>query len=146
MESRISWWTFPSVSALQGFLPGILHNWYTLLYTPLISLLVILGPMSSMADDSALRSCPGWGCHQPWQMAWSCSFLLVAAVSKTSCIEGTGSRIWEVPTVDIHPGEHQHWSTFLPAVWRCLSLVPAFWLWQFSQFDSHTSNWFRHGN
>ena len=145
-EFRISWWTFSSISASQGFLPGNLCSWYTSLNTPCISSLVKLKPMSSTADDSTSRSHSGEGCQQPWQMAQSCSFLQWLQYVKTSCTEGTGSGIHGAPIMDIHPGRHQCQATFLPLVWRCLSLVSAFWLWHFSQFDSHTSNWLRHGN
>ena len=81
-ESRISWWTLSSISASQGFLPGNLRSWYTSLCIPQISSVFNLGPMSSMADGSTSRSCSGKGCHQPWQMAWSCSFLQVATAGK----------------------------------------------------------------
>ena len=63
---------------ISGLLPGDLCNWYTSLYTSLISSLVDLGQMSSMADGSTLRSCLGEGCHQPGQMTWLYSFCLVA--------------------------------------------------------------------
>ena len=76
--SRISWWIFSSVSASQGLLPDNLCNWYTSLYTPLISSLVDLGPMSLMVDGSTLRSHPGKHSHWPWQMVQSYSFCPVA--------------------------------------------------------------------
>ena len=109
------------LNGVQNFLADpLLHlhitrwppSWYTSLYTPLISSLVNLGPMSSMADDSTSRSHSGKGCPWPQQMAQSCSFLLVT----TSCTEGMGSGICEVPNVDIHPGRCQHQAAFPPLV------------------------------
>ena len=82
MEFRISWQICSSISSSQGVLLGNLHSWYISLYTPLISSLVDLGPMSSMADGSMLMSHSGKGYHWPWWMAQSCSFLLMFTACK----------------------------------------------------------------
>ena len=113
MEPRISWWTLSSISASQGFLPGDICSWYTLLYTPLISSLADLGPVSSMVDDSTSTSHSGKGCHWPQQMALSCSFLPVAAVCENILYRRNGQ--W------IQQGSHHGYSSRKVSVLSYLS-------------------------
>ena len=106
---------------------------------PLIFSLIDLGPMSSMADGSALRSHSGEGCCQPWWLAWSYSFCPVAtAWMNIWCIRNGKCNPWGSPQ-DIHQGRHWHQAAFLPPLQKCPLILPAFWWWLSLLYDCHIS-------
>ena len=74
MEDKMSWANSCTHSGPQGGGLGSLFNWYTSLYSSLISPWEVLYPMSWTAGTSTLESSLGVPCWWPQQIAYSISF------------------------------------------------------------------------
>ena len=95
-EFRISWQVLSSISSSQGLLLGDICSWYMSLYTPLISSLVAQGQQalwqiapSPSVTQARAAAAPADGS--------TCSFLQWLQCARTSCKEGRGRGICEVP-------------------------------------------------